>query len=178
MVAHYLAIGYLDVQPNVAEQETDMEQATIEREIQIEAAPDVVFDVISNPVHIREWWNGAEMEVEPASGATGELVWGDRAAGDASVVQITVVEAVPPRLFSFRWVHRSGEVATATNSLLVTFELQPAGAGTVLRVTESGWREIGWEVAVLEAAYKDHCDGWDTYVAGIGEYANRLAATS
>ena len=36
------------------------------------------------------------------------------------------------------------------NTLLVTFELLPSGAGTVLRLTETGFREIGWNDAVLE----------------------------
>jgi uncharacterized protein YndB with AHSA1/START domain len=154
-----------------------MEYGSIEREIHIDAPPDVVFDVISSPAHIREWWGGVETDVEPTAGATGELVWGDRATGEASVVPITVVDAVPPRLFAFRWVHSSEEVATATNSLLVTFELVPSGAGTVLRLTETGFREMGWEDAVLEKAYQEHSIGWDTYVPRIGEYVIRLAST-
>ena len=36
------------------------------------------------------------------------------------------------------------------NSLLVTFELTSQGDGTRLRMTETGFREMGWEVAVLE----------------------------
>ena len=154
-----------------------MEYGSIEREIHIDAAPDVVFDVISSPEHIREWWGGVEADVEPTAGATGELVWGDRATGDAMVVPITVVDVVPPRLFSFRWVHSSGEVAAVTNSLLVTFELVPSGAGTLLRLTETGFREMGWEVAVLEEAYQEHVAGWDIYVPRIGEYVIQLAST-
>jgi uncharacterized protein YndB with AHSA1/START domain len=33
-----------------------MEYGSIERELQIEAPPEVVFEVISTPEHIREWW--------------------------------------------------------------------------------------------------------------------------
>jgi uncharacterized protein YndB with AHSA1/START domain len=177
MVASRAVMRYRDVQPNIAEGETTMEYGSIEREIHIDATPDVVFDVISSPAHIREWWGGVEAGIEPRAGATGELVWGDRATGKAKVVPITVVDAVPPRLFSFRWVHPGGEVATATNSLLVTFELAPSGAGTALRLTESGFREMGWEVAALEEAYQDHSSGWDTYVRRIGAYVIQLAAT-
>ncbi|MCU1495948.1 MAG: Activator of Hsp90 ATPase 1 family protein [Acidimicrobiaceae bacterium] len=154
-----------------------MEYGSIEREIHIDAAPDVVFDVISSPAHIRERWGGVESDVEPTTGATGELVWGGRATGEAQVVPITVVDAVPPRCFSFRWVHSSGEVATAANSLLVNFELVPSGAGTVLRLTETGFREMGWEVAVLEEAYKEHSVGWDAFVPRIGEYVIQLTST-
>lgn len=152
-----------------------MEYGSIEREIHIDASPEVVFEVISSPAHIREWWT-AETDLEPVPGATGELVWGDEATPRANVVPITVVDAEPPRLFSFRWVHPEGAVATAGNSLLVTFELAPSGAGTVVRLTETGFREMGWEAAVLEEHYKEHCVGWDTYVPRIGEYVRQLVS--
>jgi uncharacterized protein YndB with AHSA1/START domain len=153
-----------------------MEHGRIEREFRIDASPEVVFEVISSPVHIREWW-GAETDLEQAPGATGELVWGDPATGAAQAVPITVVDAEPPRLFSFRWVHPDGEVATAANSLLVTFELSPSGAGTVVRLTETGFREMGWEAAVLEEHYQQHIVGWDTHLAHLGEYLTQLVST-
>ena len=106
-------------------------------------------------------------------------MWPDPDTGRPQAgVPITVVDAVPPRLFSFRWTHRADEAAAEGNSLLVTFELVPAGAGTVLRLTETGFRERGWEVAVLEETYRDHVNGWDTFVPRIGELARRLASAS
>jgi hypothetical protein len=57
--------------------------------------------------------------------------------------------------------------------LLVTFELAPTPDGTVLRMTESGFRERGWEIAQLEEAYNDHVSGWDFYLPRIGEVAQR-----
>ncbi len=154
-----------------------MEYASIERTIHINASPDVVFDVITNPAHIREWWNGADFSAEARAGATGELVWGDRASADAHVEAITVVDAIAPRLFSFRWVYPHDDVASGTNSLLVTFELVADGDATMLHLTESGFREKGWEQAVMEEAYRDHVRGWDLYVPAVGEYAQRVKAT-
>ena len=87
-----------------------------------------------------------------------------------------MVDAEPPRLFSFRWVYEPAAVADATNSLLVTFELVPSGEGTVLRLTETGFREMGWEVAVLEETYRDHVTGWDTFVPRIGSYVIQLVS--
>src|SRR5262245_24520220 len=132
-----------------------MEFGTIEREIYVDAPPETVFDVVSNPVHIRDWWS-AETDVSAQPGSTSELTWRDEASGRVDAVPITVVDAQPPRLFSFRWTHDAGEVATQTNSMLVTFELVPSGGGTTLRLTETGFRERGWEIAVLEEAYQDH----------------------
>ena len=152
-----------------------MEYGRIEREFRIDASPEVVYEVISSPAHIREWWH-AEADLEPVRGAVGELVWGDKAKAEAEVVSITVVEAKRPLLFSFRWVYPDGEVATAANSLLVTFELVPFGSGTVVRLTEVGFREMGWEAAVLEEQYKEHSVGGDTHFASLRDYLGQLVA--
>ena len=154
-----------------------MEYASIEREIHIDAPPEVVFEVISTPEHVREWWN-AETTVQAAPGATGELVWADGDDPRAHVEPMTVVVAEPPRLFSFRWTHQAGEGAAEGNSNLVTFELVPSGTGTLLRFSETGFRERGWEAAVLEQRYLDHGAGWDTFVPRIKAYAERLVSAS
>jgi uncharacterized protein YndB with AHSA1/START domain len=178
MVAHCSRIGYGHVQPNVAVliQEDDVEQGTIEREIFVEAAPEVVFDVVSSPEHVQEWWPD-EAAYEPVPGAAGEIVFGERGAG-GMVVSFDVVEALPPRTFSFRWTHPAGEQAVQGNSLLVTFDLTPSRGGTLLRMTETGFREMGWEAAVLEEQYREHATGWDFYLGRIAPYVARLEAQS
>ena len=151
-----------------------MEFGTIEREIHIEAPPEVVFDVVSSPEHLKEWWpDDAHYEVR--AGATGEIVFGDSDAG-GMVVPFSVVEVDPPRTFTFRWTHPAGERAVEGNSLLVTFELTPAGRGTLLKMTESGFREMGWEVAVLEEQYREHVTGWDFYLPRIAPLVATLEA--
>ena len=149
-----------------------MEFGTIEREIYVEAPPEIVFEVVSSPDHLKEWWPD-DARYEPTPGSTGEIVFGDRAA-DGTVMQFTVVDARPPRTFSFRWTHPVGEVAAEGNSLLVSFELTPSGGGTLLRMTETGFREMGWEVAVLEQQYQDHVSGWDFYLPRLAPYAATL----
>src|SRR4051794_20306605 len=37
-------------------QEDDMEFGTIEREIYVEASPEIVFEVVSSPDHLKAWW--------------------------------------------------------------------------------------------------------------------------
>lgn len=154
-----------------------MEFGSIEREIHVDASPEIVFDVISSPKHMREWWNGVETDLSPTAGAVAELAWG-RETAQSYVEHLTIVEAEPPRVFSFRWVYEGGAVADATNSLLVTFELVPSGAGTLIRLTESGFREKAWEIATLEAAYADHSNGWDIFIPSLGAYVTRLVSTS
>ncbi|MFG2992050.1 SRPBCC family protein [Streptomyces sp. NPDC048257] len=151
------------------------EYGSIERELHIDASPEVVFEVLSSPEHIREWWS-AETAFEPAAGATGRLTWTDAETGRHETAPFTVVAADPPRLFSFRWIYDEAEAAAPGNSLLVTFELVPEGAGTTVRFRESGYRERGWEAAVLEAHYNDHRQGWDLYLPRLVATADRLAA--
>ncbi|MDM7832355.1 SRPBCC domain-containing protein [Cellulomonas edaphi] len=147
-----------------------MEFGSIEREIYVDAAPEVVFEVISTPEHIREWWGGAETDVAPVPGAAGTIGWA-RGTADEHVEALRVVQVDPPRLFSFRWCFDDDEAA-----LLVTFELAAQGTGTSLRMTETGFREKGWEAAVLEEAYADHVRGWDVFVPAIGAYVRGLVA--
>ena len=149
-----------------------MELGTIEREVYVEASPEIVFQVVSSPDHLTHWWPD-DARYEATAGSVGEIVFGDRDGGGA-VVPFTVVVAQPPRTFAFRWTHPAGEVAGEGNSLLVTFELTPSGAGTLLRMTETGFREMGWEVAVLEQQYQEHVTGWDHYLPRIAPYAATL----
>src|SRR5688500_2514062 len=98
-----------------------MEYGSIERELRIAATPEVVYQVVSSPEHLREWWPD-DAELDPVPGATGRIVFGDPASPDAKVEQLTVVEADPPRRFAFRWVYDKGESAAPDNSMLVTID--------------------------------------------------------
>jgi uncharacterized protein YndB with AHSA1/START domain len=152
-----------------------MEYASIEREIHIDAPPEVVFDVVSQPEHIKQWW-GAETGIGPVAGSSSALVWPSGGEEDqhAAGVPIQIVVAEPPRVLTFRWTHPAAEQPVDGNSLLVTFELVPQRDGTLLRLTETGFRERGWEAAVLEASYRDHETSWDHIVPRIREYAESL----
>jgi uncharacterized protein YndB with AHSA1/START domain len=139
-----------------------MELGTIQREVFVEADPDVVFEVVSRPEHIREWW--------PDDAAEDSITFGD------TVVGFSVVESRPPTTFSFRWTHAPGEQAQPGNSLLVTFELVPSQGGTLVKLTETGFREMGWEAAVLEHEFNEHQKGWDHFLPQLPPYAAKVLA--
>lgn len=152
-----------------------MEYGSIEREIHIEASPEVVFEAISRPEHLREWWP-EDASLDPVPGGVGELRWNGDDPGSVKTVPMTVVEAVPPRLFSFRWAYGLSELPDPSNSFLVTFELVPSGGGTTLKFTETGFREQGWEIAKLEAAYQDHAAAWNRFLPQLEKYVARLVS--
>lgn len=89
-------------------------------------------------------------------------------------MRFPVVDVRPPRTFSFRWTQRAGEAAAPGNSLLVTFDLTPSGGGTLLKMTETGFRELGWEIAVLEEQCREHVTGWDVYLPRLAPYLATL----
>ncbi|MFC0625801.1 SRPBCC family protein [Kribbella deserti] len=153
-----------------------MEYGSIEREIHVEAAPEIVYEVISSPAHMREWWPD-EAHFEPVPGGTGDITFIDKAGAGRTTVPFTVVATEPPRFFSFRWTHPADESANQGNSLLVTFELTPVGEGTRVRFTETGFRERGWEIAALEEQYNEHVKGWDYFIPRLNEYVERLVSS-
>jgi uncharacterized protein YndB with AHSA1/START domain len=150
----------------------DVAVGTIEREVYIEASPEIVFEVISEPDHVARWWpDAAAYDVEV--GATGEIVFGDPTSG-AKAVTLTILEVDPPTTFSFRWTHDAGTEPTADNSLFVTFTLTASDTGTLLRFVETGFRERGWDQATLESNYTDHVNGWNHFLPRLSLYVDRL----
>jgi uncharacterized protein YndB with AHSA1/START domain len=151
-----------------------MEFGSIQRDLLIEAPVDIVFEIVSTPEHLRQWWPD-DARFDSVAGAPGELVWTDAVTGVTKTVEFTVVEVSPPLRFAFRWCYAIPE--RSGDSLLVTFDLTAVEGGTRVRMTETGFREMGWEVAVLEEYYRDHVNGWAHYVPALGAYVARLVAS-
>lgn len=151
-----------------------MDYGTIERELYIDASPEVVFEVVSNPRHVAEWWSD-QAEFSPTPGDPGWVGFGD-ATEEGKQERFTVADAVPYRRFSFRWTHEEGETASPGNSLLVVIELEPSGSGTRLRFTETGFRERGWDEATAAAWHADHTKGWDLFLPRLVAYTERISA--
>lgn len=162
------------VMRNHSLREVGVEHGSIEHEMYVNARPEVVFDVVSDPDHITTWWPDAA-RYERRAGASGEIVFGDPGQG-GKVVQLTVVEVSPPRTFAFRWTHPADEDAAVGNSLLVTFTLVPSGEGTIVRFVETGFREMDREAAVREQLYNDHASGWAHFLPRLGPQAEAMAA--
>jgi uncharacterized protein YndB with AHSA1/START domain len=124
---------------------------------------------------VRHWWP-EQADYPPVAGGAGRIGFRDPGTGDLAWVQFQVVDAEPPRLFSFRWAHDEGETAATGNSFLVVFELEAAGEGTTLRMTESGFRERGWDQAKVAAEHADHVSGWDHFLPRLPAYAEKVGA--
>jgi uncharacterized protein YndB with AHSA1/START domain len=146
---------------------------SVEREILIEATPEVVWVVITEPDQISRWFSD-EADVEARAGAQGTLTWrpGGRAGnkGFDAIVPIRVVEAEPFRRFSFRWSHPEREVADESNSALVEFSLIEEAGGTRLRVLESGIDAVTHDEEGKARYLEDHAQGWERHLGEMLDY--------
>jgi uncharacterized protein YndB with AHSA1/START domain len=150
-------------------------QDHVEREILIEATPQVVWAVITEPEQISRWFSDdAELEGGARAGAEGTLTWkpGGRGAEKDSnlVVPIQVVEAEPFRRFVFRWNHPEGAQPDESNSALVEFTLTEEAGGTRLRVLESGIGAVTRGPEDEERYRESHENGWGKHFGELLEY--------
>jgi uncharacterized protein YndB with AHSA1/START domain len=146
---------------------------SVEREILIEASPDVVWGVITEPQQIMRWLSD-EATVEGRAGADGTLAWrpGGRGGSPDSdlIVPIRVVEAEPFRRFSFRWNHPQGAAPDEDNSALVELSLVEETGGTRLRVLESGIGAVTRDEQSKARYREGHEQGWDRHLGELLDY--------
>jgi uncharacterized protein YndB with AHSA1/START domain len=149
---------------------------SVEREILIEASPEVVWGVITEPEQISRWFSD-EADIEGRAGADGTLTWkpGGRGGEKDSdlVVPIRVVDAEPFHRFSFRWNHPGGAGPDQSNSALVEFSLLEEAAGTRLKVVESGIELVTDDEQGKTRYAEEHEHGWGRH---LGELRDYLAA--
>jgi uncharacterized protein YndB with AHSA1/START domain len=146
---------------------------SVEREILIEASPEVVWGVITEPAQISRWFSD-EADLEGRVGADGTLTWKPGGRGGHkdvdSTVPIRVVEAEPFRRFSFRWNHPDGADPDENNSALVEFRLIEEVDGTRLRVVETGIDAVTQDEEEKARYLKDHERGWEKHLGEMLDY--------
>jgi uncharacterized protein YndB with AHSA1/START domain len=138
----------------------------IEREILIDAPVDVVWQVITEPDQIIQWFS-TEAEIDGRVGGSGHLRF--KPSGDSYSLQVEALE--PPRRFVFRWVRPEGSVPRADNSMLVEFTLHAEAGRTRLRLVESGFDQVDWTDEAKAKYFDDHSRGWSTLLDRLRAYA-------
>ena len=137
-----------------------MTDLSIEREVLIEAPPDVVWRTITEPDQIARWFaDKVELDLRP--GGAGLLVFEDKATTRPTTAPFVMVAVEPPRRFTFRWAHPDGEAPAPGNSVLVDFTLTEEGSDrTRLRVSETGLDAIDWLDEDKARYVAEHRSGW------------------
>ena len=151
-----------------------MSQDRIEQEIVIDASPERVWAVLTEPEHVGQWFGqGKPAPIDLRPGGVMHLDHGEH--GEFPTV---IVDVDPPRAFSYRWASGyPGETATETNSTLVEFTLAAEGAGTRLKVVESGFTtRTNPADPSPDASYESHTTGWIGVLAELKKRSEKLAA--
>jgi uncharacterized protein YndB with AHSA1/START domain len=121
----------------------------IERVITIDAPPETVFRLLTDPVqYVR--WKGKLAELEPRPGGKFRVEF-------ASVKDIAAgkyVEVVRDRRVVFTWGWEGNEMVPPGSSI-VEIDLTPMGSGTRLRLVHRG---------LPQEAVASHSEGWDYFL--------------
>lgn len=147
---------------------------SVEREVLIEAPPEVVWQVITEPRHIERWFVD-QAELDPRPGGDGLYTFRHTPTGE-HVYRLQVVSVDRPRRFVYRWMHPEGVSPAEGNSVLVEFTLTAEGNGTRLRVVESGIQALEWAEHEKARYVQDHNNGWVRILGRLQEYAPEVAA--
>jgi uncharacterized protein YndB with AHSA1/START domain len=141
----------------------------IQAEVQIAAPPEQVFQALTDPRQLLQWWGQKSIyhatdwrtDVRPGGQWRCEGVSGANAT--PYHVSGEYVEVDPPRLVSYTWVASwSGPHKT-----LVRWELERASGGTLVRLRHSGFAEAGGEAA------QAHYQGWRIVIGWMQAFAEK-----
>jgi uncharacterized protein YndB with AHSA1/START domain len=145
----------------------------IEREILIDAPPEVVWSVITEPEHVGGWFSdSAVIDLRPDGEA--EFTWDGDGTAHARIERVE-----PSRLLSYRWMrwsreHPTGAALREGNSTLVEFSLTAEGDGTRLRVVESGFQRLEGDEEGIATYADENREGWPKELDELREYVSTL----
>lgn len=143
--------------------------------IVIGASIETVYEVVSEPHHVAQWWPD-RANFRPVPGDAGSIQFGESSDGEV-VEHLTVVEATRPTRFAFRWKHPAATAAAAHNSLLVVFELVADGNRTRLTMTETGYEHLAPDADGRELR-KEHVAGWGFFLPRLVTYATTIGRST
>ena len=136
--------------------------------IELAASPQRVFAILHTPSAIRGWWSASRAIVLAEEGGIWAATWG--ASEDEpdyiTVARIKVFD--PPRrlvLTDYQYFARSGPLPFQAD-FTTEFSVEPAGAGSRLRVTQDGFPTD----PIADAFYAGCETGWRNTFAGIKRF--------
>jgi uncharacterized protein YndB with AHSA1/START domain len=141
----------------------------IEREIVIDAPPTVVWAIVTESQHLAGWFSD-EAEIDLRPGGRMRLTWRGHGTYEGRVETVD-----PPRVFAFRWQTRE-DTFSETSSTLVVMTLEAEGAGTRLRVVESGFATLPWPDDARARYADENATGWLAELDELRDYVAEVVA--
>lgn len=151
-----------------------MARDAIERSTVIEAPINIVWEIVSQPEHIGQWWSDkAQIDLRP--GGKGLIEWTGEITGNVGQATLTVEAIEPPTRFAFRWVSPDNSSPEPGNSVLVEFTLRAIDDDhTTLTVAESGISALDWPAEKKAAYAAEHTNGWEFFLDRIVAHAAKV----
>jgi len=138
----------------------------ITRETVIDAPPERVWAVLTEPGQVAQWFSDeVEMDVRPG----GRLVFTWHEEG---VLAGRVERVEPPHRLTFRWT-RDGELREDNSTLVEITLTGESDGGTRLRVEETGFQSLAVPEDDQARFVDENFAGWDRELGDLREYVAR-----
>jgi uncharacterized protein YndB with AHSA1/START domain len=137
----------------------------IERTVELAHPPERVWAALTTAEGLAAWF-GDEAAIDLRPGGAARMRW----AGEGYTAYMQVERVEEPAVFGFTWPI-FGLPDDDPRRTYVEFTLEPAGGGTRLTVTESGFAQLPGDI--YRKAYDGNTDGW---AKELGELAAWLDA--
>ena len=137
---------------------TAADVGTIERELFVDASPEIVFAHFVDPERIRRWM-GRSVAFDPRPGGEWRIDY-----NGSDIARGQVVEIDPPRRLVYTWGWEAPEEVVRPGGSTVEVTLTAEGSGTRLHLRHSG---------LPEAEVPGHAQGWDQFLPNLGAAAAR-----
>jgi uncharacterized protein YndB with AHSA1/START domain len=132
----------------------DSKATSVDRTIHIDASPHTVWRLLSTPAGLTQWYAFDGAHIEPHPGGRIEFFWTEHGTFTGEIL-----EASPPHTLRYRICALPDTPPDATNSTEVTITVEPAGAGVIVRVTQTGFEQLSPEAAEVSTAEVED-GGW------------------
>jgi uncharacterized protein YndB with AHSA1/START domain len=133
----------------------------IERTMEVAHPPGKVWAALTTAEGLASWF-GHEATIDLRPGGSAQLKWVD---GDT--VDLRVERVDEPTAFAYSW-QVYGLPEGDPRRTYVEFTLEAVGAGTRLRVVETGFAELPDDA--YRKVYDDHSEGWTTELGELIDY--------
>jgi uncharacterized protein YndB with AHSA1/START domain len=138
-------------------------QDTIEREILISAPIERVWEIVTTPEHMGQWFGDAGAE---RVGDVINMSWKEH-----GTAELRIVRDEAPTVFAYRWDAN----VPGIGDTLVEFTLSPEDSGTRVRVVESGFAALATSPDEQSRLREDNVGGWKHELGDLERYAQTVA---
>jgi uncharacterized protein YndB with AHSA1/START domain len=135
----------------------------IERTLRLARPPSEVWPALTTADGLSSWFGDqATIDLRPGGAASMTFPGG-------MTVEMRVERVDEPHVFAYTW-RLPGLPGDDPRRTYVEFTLEPDGAGTMLRVTETGFAQLPLDTR--RETYDSHREGWSHELAELVEYVD------